>query len=566
MKIGSVNYNYFTALNNNNKLKNKTSAEIETKDNVSFPKPLMPTTAQYLAFCGGKSLNLSDTVTQIDKFGNFPPDIRESALEIIKAGNPDNKTLIDVHKAKYADLYACDSIEEVREFFPEFKDVLSDKEVLYKENSFIDEVKKGEIEYFDKDEDVALQLLQMYWGEGISLNEFKDEFAGKNIYRAFEKLNIPRLDKVYGHYLSFSDKSKNDKFVEALKKRALNKQVRSEEKSSETTAEKKTLSPEHRAKISEGLKKYYSENPQMAYQLSESHKKYFEENPEQKEIFSQVLLRAWKYPETKSIRKALAKHLKLKDLTPEEIVKLPSNAVSSDLKSFWSKNEWARKNFSASMTKSWARQKELSENGLIYEPIATVELLSPELKKQIAKIDDKHNFSEKYVILIPDSRDMGGDWGVVKSDYDNKIVDFLIETTNQNKIDTTTCLLNYTGSRVLGLVLSYCALKEYSDNNPNDEFAEEICSYTKELLKTVYEKYTTKLEDIPKGDMSRFTSADNLYLGLACLTCQNNRTDLFQIVKNKMLEASRKYYNNEKAMYKQTIEILKSMQFLDSLL
>ena len=96
MQINPISFNY--GLNNQN-IKNKVQ-----KNNIEQNKKenLPSVSASYmLAFTGGKSLNLSQTVRQIEQFGSFPPDIKEEAKEIIKTGNPDNKTLIDVHKEKY---------------------------------------------------------------------------------------------------------------------------------------------------------------------------------------------------------------------------------------------------------------------------------------------------------------------------------------------------------------------------------------------------------------------------------------------------------------------------------
>lgn len=404
-----VSQNYNSYFNNLKSVKNK---EINNNQN-SMPletKGIMPSADLILSFCGGKSLNLAETIAQIDKYGSYPEDIRTMAEETLRVGNPDKKTLIDIHKSKYADLYACDNLEEVRFFFPEFKDVLSDTQVPVRENSFIDAVKKGEIPYFDKDKDVALQLLQMYWGEGISLSDFKKEFAGRNIYGVFEKLNIPRLNTHYAHYLGFSDKSKNERFVEAMKHRNNSREYVEQQRSSRAGIKRGPLSDNHKAKISESLKKYYIEHPEIAFQLSEDNKRYFEENPEQKEIFSQVLLRAWSYPEAKSIRKALSKYMKRPNITPEELsdVFCESSSNSNRLKLFWDKNNWAKKNFSICMKKSWDRQKYLARYGLIYEPLFVIPMM-PKLELEELK---KHLTPEQYEMvktfencMIPDVRE-----------------------------------------------------------------------------------------------------------------------------------------------------------------
>ena len=66
---------------------------------------IMPTYAHYLSFMGGSSLNLKESIKNLDRLAdaegeNFPPDIREAALEVLKDGNPAGKTLSDIHKDK----------------------------------------------------------------------------------------------------------------------------------------------------------------------------------------------------------------------------------------------------------------------------------------------------------------------------------------------------------------------------------------------------------------------------------------------------------------------------------
>ena len=531
-----ISQNYYGHYGYEKKVKTNTTIQNNSVVEAPKQKKIMPTAMQVLSFCGGKSLNLAETIKQIEQHGEFPEDIKELAEKTIKEGNPKNKTLIDVHKEKYADLYACDNLEEVRFFFPEFKDILSDKEVIYKENSFIDAVKKGEIPYFDKDKDVTLQLLQMYWGEGISLNDFKKEFAGRNIYGVFEKLNIPRMNQLYAHYLGFSDKDKNNRFVEAMKNRLNSAEYLAKQRASRVGIESKHLTPEHKAKISESLKKYYAENPEMAYRLSEANKKYLEENPQQKEVFSQVLLRAWKYPEAKSIKKALSKHMSMPDLTNEEIIKLTNNAFNSDLKAFWDKNPWAKKNFSICMSKSWTRQKDLTSKGLIYEPLYELNLLPKFIEKEFMRKDPKTLYFtdalKKYTqATIPDIKD-----GICPSIASmENYAGFLL---GLNEINPD--MLNaYTTIRLYGLLDGLDKLKQLG--NKNDKDAEELHSFVKEKLNEIFDK---------KDNSGSFILELDLLLagGIAPIAISNKRRDLFEIFMKSTYEGNKQYsYDSEEA-------------------
>lgn len=365
MKISPLqNYNSCgVSYNKLNKNQNGVNQN-EIKDSYPF------VSASYmLAFTGGRSLDLAQTKAQIDKFGSYPPDIKEDIEFELSKGNPDNKTLIDIHRAKYDGLNQLDNLDDIKEIYPEFKQVLSDNEVIYPKGSFIDDVKEGKIEYFDPDLDLSVQLLQMYWGDGFSLNDLKNQFAGKNIDSVLNKLNIPKTDRIYGQYLKLSDRDYNERFTSQMSERLKGVKRKEIEKKEGVYIPRGPLTEEHKANISKGLIKFYSEHPERLTQLSERQLKYFEENPEQKQIFSEVLLRAWGYRETKSVKKALSKHMK-RQMQDNELsdVFSPTAETKQKMKLFWDKNKWARDIFSKAMKKSWQRQKDLGELNLLREP------------------------------------------------------------------------------------------------------------------------------------------------------------------------------------------------------
>ena len=86
-------------------------------------------------------MDLSETLRNFDEYEKRgvaidPPDIRELIVDELAKGNPDSKTLIDIHKKKYAPIKDCYDLNEIKEKFPEFKSVLSDAQVDYSANSF----------------------------------------------------------------------------------------------------------------------------------------------------------------------------------------------------------------------------------------------------------------------------------------------------------------------------------------------------------------------------------------------------------------------------------------------
>ena len=273
----------------------------------------------------------------------------------------------------------------------------------------MDDVKKGKIPYFDKNQDVAVQLLQMYWGEGFSLNDLKTQFAGKSINSVFEKLNIPKTDRTYGYYLKFSDKEYNERFTSKMSERLKGRHREKIARKDGVYIPRGPLTPEHKANISKGLIKHYTEHPEKALEMSERQKRFYEEHPEEKIKFSEVMLRAWGKREATPIKKALSRFLK-RPLTDEELSNIfaQNKETKAKMQAFWDKNKWAKDKFSNLMKKSWARQKELDEMGLIYEPFYTANLIPKKMQEKIGRImvPNNKNFANIPTSLIPDLREL----------------------------------------------------------------------------------------------------------------------------------------------------------------
>lgn len=403
MRISPVSFNRQYEITPN-KINNKS---------VNFEQPQIKTTpintAQYLSFCGGKSLSLEETKTQLDKFSSYPPDIKEMIEDELQNGNAQNKTLIDIHREKYSKLNDCATLKEAKEKYGEFEDVLSDTEIDYPDNSFIDEVKKGNVKGFDPDKDVALQLLQLYWGEGFSLTTLKNDYAGQNIHGVFAKLNIPRVDRVYGQYLKLSDKDYNERYTKTISERMRSLECKRVSKEGGESIPRGPLTKEHRANISKGLKEYYKNHPEKLAEMSERELEYYREHPEEKEKMSQIMLRAWNYREANSIKKRMSKFMKRPDISNEELSNVFENSETrKNLKAFWKQNPWAKEIFSKCMEKSWAKQDELSAMGLIYEPIYSCSGIPTEIKREIKNSLDVEipNFEKLLDVVIIDPRDI----------------------------------------------------------------------------------------------------------------------------------------------------------------
>ena len=329
---------------------NSQNAEIKNEQTKSQQYEKLPSTMQYLAFTGGYSLDLGQTIKQLDKLSQknssvYPPNIREWAGMILEEGNKTKETLISIHKKYFANLKECFSLDEIKTKFPEFKDVISSDNAYTSEGSFIDKFQKGELEFFDNDEDLSVQLIKLYWGEGFSLNDLKKYADGQDLYYTMTKLQIPTANRDYGHVLKFSDPEYNERLTrEMTEKRlaALDKKAQMQD-GEPIYIKRGPLSAEHRQKISEGLKKFYQQNPEKSEELT------------------LVLNKAWNIFGADRIKAAMSKFMKskgVKSFDPERNpIDMPKEQ-SKLLKQFWGTNEWARKSFSKNMEFAWKKVKE----------------------------------------------------------------------------------------------------------------------------------------------------------------------------------------------------------------
>lgn len=346
---------------------------VNTAEAQEIQNAKLPSTKDYLSFTGGYSLNLAETIKNLDKLAEknshvYPKNIREWAGMVLDSGNAAKKTLVDIHKEYYEALKKCVSLEEVKSKFPEFSDVKSDKEVVFSKNSFGEAVKAGELECFDKNEDLSLQILKLYYGEGFSLNDLKKYTDGKDIYYTMKKLGIPCQNPTYGYVLKFSDPEYNERLTsEMTYKRRLALDKKAQAEGEPVYIPRGPLSKEHREHISEGLQKYWRENPERIFDMSEKMKEFYRSNLEKREELSRVMEKAWNIFGADRIKAALSKFMRSKGIknfkaeaNPVDYTKEQSKAM----KQFWGTNEWARKVFSKNMEYAWKKVKE--ENDLHY--------------------------------------------------------------------------------------------------------------------------------------------------------------------------------------------------------
>ncbi len=438
-KISLINIHSTTIRQNQNQ-------ENQTKNNTKKRLPL-PSTTQYLAFTGGYSLDLASTIKNLDKLAQkksnvYPPQIREWAGIILEEGNKTKDTLISIHKKFYESLKECFSLEEAKAKFPEFKDVIPSSQVKYQEDSFLGDVAQGKLEYFDKDEDLSLQLIKLYWGEGFSINDLRKYAQGKDISYAMRKLQIPFTDPTYGRILKLSDPEYNERLTrEMTAKRLETIDRRAQESSGEPVYIKRgSLSAEHKQHISEGLKKYYEENPQAIYNLSERQRQFYEENPDRANILSRVATKAWYIFGADKIKAAMSTFMKRQGIKTFDISKLETPLAftkeeSHALKKFWAENEWAKKSFSKNMSYAWKKVKE--EQNIIYD----VRVAPKGYINKLIKWAQSQNYDIKETDFVGKFDPNGGAKNYLKSDLSRYSREFIDSQDNESTVMANTFFL-----------------------------------------------------------------------------------------------------------------------------
>ncbi len=327
----------------------------------------------YPAFLGGYSLDLSK-VNENLKEEYYPPDIFEAIQKTLKENNPQNKSLYDIHFEKYKGVLDCFSLDELKEKYPEFKNVNSVFDIETQKDSFIGQYLEGKSDVFSNEEDLTLQLIKLYWGQGFSLNDltkYLNENSKNNkdfnlYYTMAKKLNIPLMNSHYAHVLKLSNKKYNDNFREriSIKIKEAKEAKKQKEEGEPIVIPRGPLSNAHKKHISESLKKYYIEHPEAIYKQSKRQSDFISENPEFKDEMSEAMVYAWnKTQEGLSVKKYLSKFMKkCGGISEEELalkITIPKEKISA-LELFWIKNPWAREKFSTAVSKGWDYVKNLS--------------------------------------------------------------------------------------------------------------------------------------------------------------------------------------------------------------
>ena len=220
MKISSINNINFNRLNTQKAVENKSQSL-----NLDM-KTLYP--ANYNNYVSFGAMSNKEKFEYIGE-DNFPnQQILNAFKQVVDSG--EDKKLYEIHKEYYADLLACKTLDEAKEIYPEFEDVLDAKDVDDNYSfSILNKIKRGEKEGMSIN-DLSLKLLQNHFGNmvGIYANEKFYDISATSLRSLFMKLNMPELNKKYLKILQIDQPQFLEKRKEFSKKYWSNAQRRVE--------------------------------------------------------------------------------------------------------------------------------------------------------------------------------------------------------------------------------------------------------------------------------------------------------------------------------------------------
>ena len=203
----------------------------------------------YLSFSGTQSSN----VNRLHYIGeeNFPNDyILNKTKEALS--NNETTTIYQFHNEYFGDLLNCETVEEVRQKYPEFENVIDAKDLEVGNRGFLGHVKNGDIEGLSL-ENLSLEILKRYYGKVKPLGN-KDSYWNRHmsvLVPTMEKLNIPLMD---------------GRYVLIVSKQNPNSTWQSEEYKTKTSAnvKKRFEDPECRKQSSDRMKRLWNDPEKRA--------------------------------------------------------------------------------------------------------------------------------------------------------------------------------------------------------------------------------------------------------------------------------------------------------------
>ena len=243
------------------------SMKITAINNVFIsPKSYLNKTSQF--YLDRDTVSFSGKININQEMKNLPSEafpsvgLQNYMLQALDDNSDDD--VVELHRKYYSDLLTCETLEEAKERYPEFDNVLDAKNLdLSKKppNNIFCQITKGNVKGFDIDS-VSLMILKKYYGELIPLDpDYVKENVGVT-YPSFKTmlstLNL-EMDKRYFKLLAL--KMRSSKMTKAWESTEMREKIAESHSKSLAT-------PEHRAKLSKASRLKW-ENPEYRANMTE---------------------------------------------------------------------------------------------------------------------------------------------------------------------------------------------------------------------------------------------------------------------------------------------------------
>lgn len=373
------------AFNNNlNNKKYSIKANSYSQNTISklgvYPK-------SYVSFGGGKSLNLQDTMQDIErseiskKKSLIPQSLRSRVQQILADGNPENLRFRDVHYQVYAPISGMDTVEEIRDFLPEFSEIKTADEAGFRSDNFASFLKSGQHPLINSKKDLAVQFMDLYWARGLSMPDIVRYLNGasdvkcsiSSVGNILSRLNIPIREISYARYLKLSDEEANKIIT----------QLMSENRKGIVVSEA------IRKAQSERMKKFYLENPERVFRVPSAYSSAAKENPGASLAARVAGVKAWKMGSCRPIIRDLSAFLSRREISgvdsaEQAVSVLQRLGHSKMMKEFWETYPQHKKALSRAFSHSWRKITErYSEETLNF--LATKQFLPDKMIEEIKK-------------------------------------------------------------------------------------------------------------------------------------------------------------------------------------
>lgn len=202
-----MNINFPIISYSNNYQKSTNKRPLSTKIYLSKHSPLAFGSVSFGAY-------IKKTLQQeIKNFGeeNIPEPVLKIANEKISLQRDKDVSIFSIHQAYYAALENAKTLKEVKQIYPEFKDVKQVSDISFNKakNSTINQIKLGNIKGLTPENTALVLLKHVYCG---NQSELLENLTQSTYQKLKETLSIPGLDKRYASYLLSSRRYLNPEF------------------------------------------------------------------------------------------------------------------------------------------------------------------------------------------------------------------------------------------------------------------------------------------------------------------------------------------------------------------